>query len=109
MIELDSKYVFHIPLYRYDGDKLAEIDIGEVLDELIIQFNERGFESLYVTKVKGHYRSRCFDELLLTIFSSSDENPEEIFIDWFERNNDVLGQEAFGWECGNRMFICELD
>ena len=109
MIELDKKYVFHIPLCRYGDGELREIDIDGVLDELIGLFNENGFDSLYVTKVKGHYRSRCFDELLLTLFSSSDENPEGIFIDWFERNNDVLGQEAFGWECGNRMYISRLD
>lgn len=109
MIELDKKYVFHIPLCRYDGVELRKIDIDGVLDELIDQFNENGFDSLYVTKVKGHYRSRCFDELLLTLFSLSGENPQEIFVDWFERNNDVLGQEAFGWECGNRMYVRELD
>lgn len=83
MIELDKKYVFHIPLFRYDNGELIELDISDVLDELICQFSEHGFDSLYVTKAKGYYRSRCFDELLLSLFASSGDNPQDIFIDWF--------------------------
>ena len=109
MMELDKKYVFHVPLFRYDGGELTELDIDEALDELILQFSEHGFDSLYVTKAKGYYKSRCFDELLLSLFASSGDNPQDIFIDWFERNNDVLGQEAMGWECADRMFIKKLD
>ena len=68
MMELDRKYVFHIPLYRYADGDLIEIDMGVVLDELIDRFAESGFDSLYITKVRGHYRSRSFDEMLLTLF-----------------------------------------
>lgn len=109
MIELDKKYVFHIPLHKYANGKLMEIDIDGVLDELIGRFNESGFDSLYITEVRSHYKSRHFDELLLTLFTSSEDNPEEIFRKWFAHNNDVLGQEAFGWECANRLFIEDLN
>ncbi|WP_407422329.1 hypothetical protein [Methanobrevibacter sp.] len=108
MIELEKKYVFHIPLFRHDDGKLTEIDIDGPLDDLIARFDENGFDSLYATRARSHYKSRCFDELLLTLFVSSSENPEEIFRKWFEMNNDVLGQEALGWECGNRLFVVKL-
>ena len=90
---------------------------GKLTDELQIpkeflksdEYNScDGFDSMYVTKAKSFYRSRCFDELLMTIFSSSD-SPVDIFKKWFRANNDVLGQEAFAWECGNSLFIESLD
>ena len=107
MQELTRKYVFHIPLFRYSDDGLVAIDIDDVLGDLIDLFNESGFGSLYVTKVKSHYKSRCFDEVLLTLFCDG-EGPEAIFEDWFRKNNDTLKQEAFAFECGNRMYIEEL-
>ena len=67
MREFSRKYVFHIPLCEYDGDGLVEIDIDEILENLINRLNEKGFDSLYVTRVEGHYKSRRFDELLLTL------------------------------------------
>lgn len=72
MMEFSRKYVFHIPLYSYDGDVLVEIGIDEILEGLIGTFNEKGFDSLYVTRVEGHYKSRRFDELLLTLFCDGD-------------------------------------
>lgn len=107
MTELTEKYVFHIPLYKYIDDGLVAIEIDNLLDELISDLSENGFESFYLTKAKAHYKSRCFDEILLTIFTSSDF-PVEIFERWFRNNNDVLCQEALAWECGNSLFICEL-
>ena len=102
---LDKKYVFHIPLFKFEGEQLIRIPIDDFLDDLIGQLGSNG---LYITKVKSHYKSRCFDELLLTLFVASDEHPEEIFGDWFRKNNDVLKQEAFAYECQNHMIICEL-
>ena len=107
MIELTEKYVLHIPLYKYVDDELVLIEIDNLLDDLISDLSENGFENFYLTKAKVHYKSRCFDELLITIFTSSN-SPVEIFERWFRNNNDVLCQEAFAWECRNSLFICEL-
>ncbi len=106
MIELDEKYVFHIPLFRYADGKLIEIEIDDLIEDLMIQFSQIGHDNLYVTKVNGYYKSRRYDELLITLFvCKSTHNPEEIFQNWFKKHNDVLQQEAFAYECGNKMYI----
>ena len=105
MEELDKKYVFHIPLYRFEDDDLIRLEIGDALDDLIARLNCDG---LYLTKVRSFYKSRCFDELLVNLFVSGSEKPEKIFKEWFRTNNDILGQESFSFECGERMFIFEL-
>ena len=68
MIELDEKYVFHIPLYKYVDGELVLIEIDDLLDELISDFSENGFENFYLTKAKAHYKSRCFD--VIPIFAA---------------------------------------
>ncbi len=105
MKELDKKYVFHIPLYKFEDDDLIKLEIGDALDDFIAQLNCDG---LYITKVRSFYKSRCFDELLVSLFVSGSEKPEEIFKVWFRTNNDILGQESFSYECGDRMFIFDL-
>lgn len=107
MIELNCRYVFHVPLYRCAGGKLVRIEIDALLDELIGELNDGGFEDFYFTEAKAHYKKRCFDEVLITIFSAS-SSPLGIFQKWFRRNNEALGQEAFAWECGNSLFIENL-
>lgn len=108
-MELDKKYVFHVPIYKFFKMGLIPIEYEEVLDVLIDRFNQDGYGSLYITEVKGFYKSREFDELLITIFTSSyDDLPELIFKNWFIENNDVLGQEAFAYECNNSMFVEEI-
>lgn len=106
MHKLDKKYVFHIPLYKFKDEELIKLSIDNLLDDLI---DDLGVDSLYITKAKSYYKSRCFDELLLTLFVSCDENPEEIFKNWFRKNNHILGQEAFAYECQNQMHIFRLD
>ena len=106
-IELRRKYVFHLPLYRYENDNLIALKIDDLLDDLTDEFIKSGFENFYVTEAKAHYRKRSFDELLITMFADS-ASPEMIFKEWFRENNDVLGQEAFAWECGNSLFIEKL-
>lgn len=108
MIELNKKYVFHIPLYKLIGDELILIHIEEILEDLFSQFNKNGFYSWYVTKVKAHYKSRAFDELLITIFTSSEEFPEVLFKKWFMENNNILEQEAFAYESNDSMIIEEI-
>lgn len=106
MQELDKRYVFHIPLFKFEDEELIELPIDDYLDDLIDQLGSNG---LYITKVKSYYKSRCFDELLLTLFVKSDENPEDIFKDWFASHNDIFKQESFAFECRNRMLICSLE
>jgi len=103
--ELDKKYVFHIPLYKFEDDELIKLEIDDVLDDLMALLKS---DSLYITKVRSFYKSRCFDELLVSLFVSGSEKPEEIFKEWFRTNNDILGQESFSYECGDRMFIFDL-
>ena len=104
MIRFDKKYVFHIPLDKYENDELVLIDIDDLLNDLI---DELGFESLYMTKVKSVYKKRIFDEILITIFTSNG-TPEEIFEKWFRHNNGILGQEAFAYELNERMIVKKL-
>lgn len=108
MIELNQKFVLHVPLYKCLDGELVRIKIDDLLDDLIRELNEGGFEDFYLTRAKAHYKKRCFDEVLLTIFSSS-RSPEAIFEKWFKNNNDALGQEAFAWEMGNSLFIESLN
>ncbi len=106
MVKLDEKYIFHIPLFKYADDKLIEIEIVDLIEDLMDQFSQNGHDNLYVTKVKGYYKSRCYDELLITLFvCKSSHPPEEIFQNWFKKHNEILGQEAFAYEYNNRMFI----
>ena len=107
MIELAEKFVFHIPLYKYSSGELVSIELDGLLDELKGEFHDNGFDSLYISEVKSMYKSRCFDELLITLFADS-KLPAEIFEVWFRKNNDVLGQESFGYELANRMIIHDL-
>ncbi len=107
MIRLNLKYAFHIPLYKFVSGKLVPIEIEDILDELVSQFDDNGFHSLYITRINSYYKKRQFDELLITIFSN-DNLPCEIFGQWFRRHNDVLSQEAFAYEIGNAMVIEEL-
>ena len=113
MKELDKKYVFHIPLCKYVNNDLIPIAIENIIDELIKQLNENGYDSLYMTKVKGYYKSRCFDEILITLFVSTrfltnHYLPEAIFKKWFKANNNILEQEAYTYECNNKMNIEEI-
>lgn len=115
MLELDKKYVFHVPLYKYENKELVSIEIKDILDDLVNQLNQKGYDSLYIMKVKGYYKSRGFDELLLTIFISEEQlkrqnqdSPEIVFKNWFKINNNILRQEALAYECNNKMFICEI-
>ena len=107
-MELDCRYVLHIPLSRWENDTLMALDVDDMLDELINLLKLQGFDSFYLTKVESYYKSRRFDEVTLTIFASSGDEPHEILKRWFLAHNDVLGQEAFAYEIGNKMVIEKL-
>lgn len=111
MDKLDKKYVFHIPFFKYENEKLVPLDIENIVDDFLKQLNENGYDSLYMKNVKAMYKSRCFDELLIILFVSSLENresPINIFKQWFNRNNKLLKQESFSYEYGNVMFVEKL-
>lgn len=109
-MQLTEKYVFHIPLSKYVNGKLVKIEIDKLLDNLIGSFNEQGYENLYIVKAKGYYKTRSYDEILITMYTSSNfikthPSPDEIFKNWFKRNNGKLQQEAFAYEHNNTMEI----
>ena len=108
MTVLDVKYVFHIPLYKFTQDRLSPLDGDEIITDLISKFSENGFDSLYMTEVKSCYRGRLYDEILVTLFTTGDRAPEEIFEGWFWENNEILEQEEFAYEKGDRMIIEKL-
>ena len=110
MIELKEKFVFHVPLHKYINNELITIN-QKVIDELFCLFEENGYENAYITKVKGYYKSRAFDELLITIFTSETSKkpmPHVIFKKWFVENNNILEQESLAYEYNNELFIEKL-
>lgn len=99
MAILDEKYVFHIPLSKYENGRLIELEIDDILDELLSEF-----ESFNITRIESHYKSRSYDELLITVFTSK-KSLETIFMDWFLKNNEVLCQEAMHMNITEKLFI----
>lgn len=111
MIELDKKYVFHIPVHRFETEtgQVVNIDMEILLDELVYMLNKEGYHSFYMSDVKGFYKNRSFDELLITIFVGNDDTRAcDIFKEWFKKNNNMLKQESFAYECNNKLFIEEI-
>ena len=99
---LDKKYVLHIPLSKYENDELVSIDIDSILDELIANLNQNSF---YITKVESYYKNRQYDELLITIFTDGNDAIEDIFKNWFLKNNNILKQEEYAYEINNNLII----
>lgn len=104
-MELDNKFVLHIPLSKWENDKIMPLDMDDLIDELIKSLEVQGFDSFYLTKVKSYYKSRSYDELLITIFAGDSDSPREIFRDWFFKHNDVLCQEEFAYEFNNSLIV----
>lgn len=110
-MKLDQKYVLHLPVHKFENEEITRINIDKLLDDLINTLNANNYHSFYITKVNGHYKTRSFDEILITIFTSSHEQkiqPNEIFKKWFGENNNTLKQESFAYEYGNSLYIIEL-
>ena len=107
-MELDGRYVLHIPLSKYENDEIIRLDMDDLIDELILNLEVQGFDSFYLTKVKSYYKSRSYDELLITIFAGDSDSPREIFRGWFFKHNDILCQEAFAYELDNRLIVESL-
>ena len=107
-MELDCRYVLHIPLSKWENGEVVPLDVDDEIEELISYLEVQGFDGFYLTKVKSHYKSRRYDELLITIFAGDGGGPCEIFRDWFFRHNDVLCQEAFAVEVNDRMIIGQM-
>ena len=107
-MELDCRYVLHIPLSKWENGEVVSLDVDGEIEELISHLEVQGFDGFYVTRVKSYYKSRRYDELLVTIFAGNGEGPCEIFREWFSRHNEVLCQEAFAVEINNRMIIRKI-
>lgn len=101
---LNEKYVLHIPLFRHRDGCLEELEIDELLDGLIENLD---CESFYTSRVVSYYKSRCFDEMLITVFTN-DDGVAKVFGEWFRANNHVLGQEAFSYEHNHVLVIEKL-
>lgn len=108
MIESTEKYVLHIPLSKCEDNVVMDLNIDGIMEELIGQLDRNGFDSFYIAKVQSHYKSRIFDEVLITIFTDSSRELIGLFRNWFLKNNDVLRQEAFAYERNSRMVIEKL-
>lgn len=108
MRTLDNKYVFHIPLFKYENGQLTPLEIDDLLDDLLNEFTENGFRSMYMSNVRSCYCGRTYDERLITLFTTQDRSPEEIFERWFRKNNEILRQEEFAYEKGKTMTIVRL-
>ena len=107
-MKLDCRFVLHIPLSKWENGKIISLDVDGEIAELTDCLEADGFDSFYITRVESRYRSRKYDELLITIFACEDHNPCGIFRKWFCRYNHILGQEAFAIELNNRLIIEDL-
>ena len=110
MIELEEKYVLHIPLSKCADGELMGIDIDEIFGELANALNEIGVCSFYTAKVRGYYKSVEYDELLVSVFASENESEtvKAIFRNWFLKNNTLMQQKEFAFEADGRLFIEKL-
>lgn len=108
MVEiLNYKYVFHVPLYKLKNNELITIN-QEIIDELLNLFISNDY-NLYITKIKGFYNKNIFDEIIITIFTNSnDELLIKLFKSWFIKNNNSLEQDSFAYEINNKMYIEKL-
>lgn len=106
IVKVMTKFVLHVPLYRFNGNNLEEIEIDETLNELMGELTQNGFDG-YISKVRSFYKSRLYDELLITIFSK-DTSVLKIFRKWFSKNNHVLGQESLAYEIGNELVVRDV-
>ncbi len=86
--------------------------MDELIEELTNRLYDNNYTSFYMTNVTGHYKNRAFDEILITIFTSKEQNqilPDTIFKQWFKENNNTLKQESFAFEYNNSLYIMEAD
>lgn len=112
MIKLDEKYIFHIPSHKFVNGELIYITTEEHIDELIKLLNSEGYTSFYVIRADGYYKTRKFEEILLTIYTSKSQeriSPETIFREWFKQNNHILKQEALAYEYNDSLIVENLE
>lgn len=111
MLVLEEKYVLHIPSYKYVEGQLKPIVSDRYIDKLIRELNDNGYHSFYRTEVKGYYKKRCFDEILITIFTSKEntnKKPSTLFVEWFREYNHILKQESIAYEYNNSLHVIRL-
>ena len=104
MEEFGEKVVLHIPLSRYENGELVSLEIGEIIDELVV---DMGIESCYATEVKSYYKGRIYPELLITVFGSQSESIIDTFRKWIVKHSETLGQESYAIELQNRLIILD--
>lgn len=107
---LNLKYVLHIPTHKFENKIVTAINMKKCMEDLEKKLNENGYHSFYKSKVEGHYKSRTFEEVLITIFTNNtaEPQPDKLFIEWFKEHNDELKQESFAYEKNNELIIEKL-
>lgn len=98
-MEYKTKLVFHIPCAAWNNGLIA-VNYNAFKQALIKAFAEIGLTSLYSVTVKGYYKGREYDEILLTVFSNlrGANAAVNAFRKCFEEHNDMMKQEAFAFE-----------
>ncbi len=111
MLVLEDKYVLHIPSYKYEDGQLKPIVSEKYINNLITKLNNAGYHSFYTTDVKGYYKKRSFDEILITVFTPKENThpkPSAVFIEWFKEHNHILKQESMAYEYNNSLYVITL-
>lgn len=112
MIKLEEKYVLHIPSHKYVNGELIYITTQEHMDELIKRLNREGYTSFYALRTDAYYKTRKFDQILITIYTSKNQerkSPDTIFKEWFKQYNHILKQEAFAYEYNDSLIVEKIE
>jgi hypothetical protein len=109
-MKYETKIVLHIPLFRWDGEKLIRIDNSGVTQAIKKHFNDLGIKSWYCTDATGYYNGRSFKQELLTVYCDKTTEPRfiQLFKHVFCKSNDVLQQESFAYEVNNCLYVEKL-
>lgn len=109
---LDTRYVFHIPLCKYQNNKLIPIgekkNIRQIIDSLLNRLTAAGYFGMYILDAEGVYKERRYNEKLIILYTETGQNPELVFEEWFAANNDILKQECYSYEKTGKMIIKNL-
>lgn len=111
MTTLNNRYVLHIPTFKYVNTEDKTIIGEEYIKILTDKLTEYGYTSFYITQAQGQYKTRKYDEILITVYASDNRDaklPDTIFGEWFRKHNHIFEQESFAYEHNNKLYIEKL-